>query len=556
MRAAFGVMRTDAARARSATLAADDRAGQRLRRICARALSTWSAAAKRANEDRERRALASAAWRRSSSLAAFSHWRLLPVLAEREMHMMSLARSFHSRRLAHSTLHQWSLAAQRANAWRLKSKAAMPGSAEGKAAAAEELRAAPSESDAAARATAALERTLRDFLGSRRRAAAVELGRSAARLSRRRRYRATSADLTWISLMSPHMQRLRSEAAAAIEAEDHAKKGAKAVAAAASPGGNGDGGGPTSAAATAAAGEAVDASIDSIEPSDAARAGTGSGATSSRAALYVKIFEVPGWLPASTGGGASLAPASRVAPDVPPPLPLSPTSAAVATAAAASDEVAARACNVAARAAADSIAASAAVVTARDAAETAATRAAAITAEAAQVRLSQARQLAVLDAESANSRGGDEGAVAETEARWAAANARAKALASSASSIASDAETESRAAVGYAAAVTALAAAAAILANDADAAAITHAGARAAATAASTRSKAAAADVAKWLAAEIRQRQLAADAEGATMHAPRETVEALHLEADASKREAADAEVGRALRSLFQVPAK
>jgi hypothetical protein len=107
VRAAFTAMCDDATRANTHALTAADFAGQRLRRVCAAALPKWSAAAKRSVNEKKHAALATAVLGRSMSLAAFSQWRMLPVFAEREMHMSSLARSFHRRRLAVSTLHHW-----------------------------------------------------------------------------------------------------------------------------------------------------------------------------------------------------------------------------------------------------------------------------------------------------------------------------------------------------------------------------------------------------------------------------------------------------------------
>ena len=73
----------------------------------------------------------------------------------------------------------WHVGVRRANTRRLKMQAAMPGSAAAQEAAAAELAvAALSESEAVACATAARKKTLRDFLRSRRRAAAAELGAS------------------------------------------------------------------------------------------------------------------------------------------------------------------------------------------------------------------------------------------------------------------------------------------------------------------------------------------------------------------------------------------
>ena len=510
VRVAFEALRNVAARMRQLCDVADDAVELRLRKRCADACAMWSKSAAASKSERKSVELARAHRDRRALNAAVAQWRRLPLMTEFDTHMGSLAGSFRQRKLGVTTFHAWRLFASREAYKKLKLEAAMPGEPKETTAAKARLNAARKPSEVKARANEVGEESRLEFIGSRRRVAGAEAAAALKKTDGWLRFRATEADCRWVSLASPHMRRFRRLAVDEIKDEEEGYKG-------------------TSAAIQRTrealehlrkvrrngSGIQVEDEFEETELLEAAR----------KRAAAMRVFDAPG---SRNRGGA----ADSDAPEVPPSPALDPSDVSRVKLAAATDETAVKARELAREAAADADRLAKDSEAKVSAAKAAQKRAAQAADAVAAARLDRARRVPPSSVDSS-----EPSRDADSEAEFAAAAAKAEHLADAAASAAADATREAIAAEANAAAAKAVATSAAGTSQVADAVALEVHDARARADASSARAEEAFARVAKARAGAARQRELAEDA-SRNMSADPDTVSEIRGQADSSTAEA------------------
>ena len=487
VRVAFEALRNVAARMRQLCDVADDAVELRLRKRCADACAMWSKSAAASKSERKSVELARAHRDRRALNAACAQWRRLPLMTEFDTHMGSLAGSFRQRKLGVTTFHAWRLFASREAYKKLKLEAAMPGEPKETTAAKARLNAARKPSEVKARANEVGEELRLEFIGSRRRVAGAEAAAALKKTDGWLRFRATEADCRWVSLASPHMRRFRRLAVDEIRDEEEGYKGTS----------------PAIRRTREAlehlrkvrrngSGVRVEDEFEETELLESAR----------KRAAAMRVFDAPG---ARKRGGA----ADSDAPEVPPSPALDPSDVSRVKLAAATDETAVKARELAREAAADADRLAKDSEAKVSAAKAAQKRAAQAADAVAAARLDRARRVPPSSVSVDSSESSRD---ADSEAEFAAAAARSEHLADAAASAAADATREAIAAEANAAAAKAVATSAAGTSQVADAVALEVHDARARADASSARAEEALARVAKARAGAARRRELAEDA--------------------------------------------